>query len=287
MAENMIAVPEEIVDFKPGTRIWFGNEKTQWRVLEVNREEDTALLIADAPICERQFHKDKWSVRWDECDLRKWLNEVYYEKSFTDFEKDAISESSIKNQGDPHFGTKSSKPTTDRLFLLSVKEAKKYFGNNKDRATKCGWWLRTPGYSSFYAANVYDDGEINYHGNNVNGRKGVRPAFRIKLNSELFQSLISDSKSENLKIKEIQYHVWEGIFVAGNVSNNNAESVIQKITEQISGMKKIPIKTAEAAVEFAVKNASLLTKDSVNKLCDVLREKKLGELADNLLADPQ
>ncbi len=47
MAENVIAVPEEVVEFKPGTRIWFGKEKTQWRVLEVNREEETALLIAE------------------------------------------------------------------------------------------------------------------------------------------------------------------------------------------------------------------------------------------------
>ena len=57
MAANAITVPEEIVDFKPGTRIWFGKEKTQWRVLEVNREEETALLIADKEICEKKYHE--------------------------------------------------------------------------------------------------------------------------------------------------------------------------------------------------------------------------------------
>ena len=41
----------------------------------------------------------------------------------------------------------------------------------------CWWWLRSPGNNSNNAANVNNDGSVNYNGNNVNNDNDcVRPA---------------------------------------------------------------------------------------------------------------
>lgn len=42
----------------------------------------------------------------------------------------------------------------------------------------CRWWLRSPGNNSNNAANVNNDGSVNYNGNNVNNdNNGIRPAL--------------------------------------------------------------------------------------------------------------
>ena len=42
----------------------------------------------------------------------------------------------------------------------------------------CWWWLRSPGNNDNNAANVNNDGAVNYNGNNVNNdNNGVRPAL--------------------------------------------------------------------------------------------------------------
>ena len=47
--------------------------------------------------------------------------------------------------------------------------------------TSCWWWLRSPGNNQNNAANVNNDGSINYNGNNVNNdNKCVRPALLSK-----------------------------------------------------------------------------------------------------------
>ena len=42
----------------------------------------------------------------------------------------------------------------------------------------CWWWLRSPGNNQNNAANVNNDGSVNYNGNNVNNDNNcVRPAL--------------------------------------------------------------------------------------------------------------
>ena len=51
MAETVQTVSCMEVEFKAGALLWLGNEKTPWRVLDVERETETALLIAEKPVC--------------------------------------------------------------------------------------------------------------------------------------------------------------------------------------------------------------------------------------------
>ena len=72
-AENTLKYTE--VEFRPGAHLWFGAEKTPWRVLELDREAETALLIAEEPVCEKSYHDKREDITWEQCSLRKWLNE--------------------------------------------------------------------------------------------------------------------------------------------------------------------------------------------------------------------
>ena len=414
MAASM-EVPTMEFEFKPGAHIWFGEERTMWRVLEVDWERETALLIAEESFCERAYHDtytDTYTdITWEKCDLRAWLNGEYYENTFSDEEKAAIVESELENKDNPEYGTKGGNNTKDKIFLLSIEEAEKFFKNPEDRATGSWWWLRSPGRSSKSAAYVdyfgvfRRGGDINLRGNLVFNSCGVRPAFKIDLESDLFHSFILSKSSrsiikspvlhirsgkllgtlpdiqtveipegvteigekcfvdakklsavklsstlkkigkeafagcENLQeisgtngavsygkdvfsgCKKLQYtpemfrntgklcdsfteHLsacgpeelaWLLMYQKGpvwekklpeKITEESAPLILKHMTEHIGNLKKSPKKPAEAAAAFAVSNSMLLPSDGLKAFCDVLREKKLGELADALAADP-
>ena len=201
MTETARTVTYAEAEFEPGVHLWLGNEKTPWRVLEVDRKTETALLITEKPVCERPYHSKWTEITWEQCDLRKWLNEEYYEKIFSEEEKAAILECELKNPDNSDYGTKGGKDTRDRVFLLSIGEAEKYFTDYRDRSTGTWWWLRSPGGFSKVAASVVDFGGIRSFGYDVNLGYGVRPALKINLKSELFQSFISYQSSESIIIK--------------------------------------------------------------------------------------
>ena len=101
MTEYSETMKEEIIDFVPGAKIWFGKEKMHWRVLEVDRKEETALLITEKSVCEKLGHTKPMgvleSVVWEDWTLRKWLNEEYYKKTFSDEEREAVVECKLRN----------------------------------------------------------------------------------------------------------------------------------------------------------------------------------------------
>ena len=207
MAETVQTVSCMEVEFKAGALLWLGNEKTPWRVLDVERETETALLIAEKPVCERPYHSKWTEITWEQCDLRKWLNGEYYKNTFSEEERAGILECELKNPDNPNYGTKGGNDTRDKVFLLSIEEAKKYFMNDRDRSTGIWWWLRSPGGNGDNAAYVGGVGGIIDHGHYVSTRTGVRPALKINLKSELFQSFISAQSSKSIIIKVPQIYI--------------------------------------------------------------------------------
>ncbi|MCR5137758.1 MAG: leucine-rich repeat domain-containing protein [Oscillospiraceae bacterium] len=205
------------MEFKPGALLWFGTERTPWRVLEVDREHETALLIAEEPVCNRAYHEKRENTTWEQCSLRAWLNGEYCEKIFSAEEKAAVVETELENPNNPEYGTEGGNLTKDKIFLLNIDEAKKYFKDNKDRApsprwpsTSRWWWLRSPGCSSDYAVNVYDGGYIYCSGYGVDGRLAVRPAFKINLKSDIIQSFILFESPETMIIRVPELLILEG-----------------------------------------------------------------------------
>ena len=186
-----------------------------WRVLAV--EGNKALLISENSLEDRPYNTIKFTyVIWETCSLRKYLNGEFYNSLGTD--KSKIAETKNSNPDNQWYGTKGGSATTDKIFLLSLDEVVKYFGDSgqltnrgerpKDEdniylwgvindeynsariAINCKngynreWWLRTPGLSTIRATYVNHDGKIRICGNFSHSHYifcGVRPALWLNL----------------------------------------------------------------------------------------------------------
>lgn len=172
-----------------------GSEEIKWRILA--SEEDRVLLISEYALDMTDFNfKRDIKISWENCDLRKWLNQDFYNSAFNQDEKDRILESLVQNSG------RSSDSTYDRLFLLSYDEAGEYFKTDADRqcratayaqssgadvfdlSGKTRWWLRSgnedPDSTERWAAIVWAYGSREYI-SDINTITGiaVRPAMWI------------------------------------------------------------------------------------------------------------
>lgn len=70
---------------------------------------------------------------WEKCELRKWLNDDFYESSFTAEEKERIARTPTINTNIPFYGTNAGRDTVDKIFLLSIEEAENYFASDEER----------------------------------------------------------------------------------------------------------------------------------------------------------
>ena len=201
------------IELKPGAVFPFGAEKVWWRVLELDRETGTMLVVSEKEVCQRVYHSEwRTYVTWEDCDLRKWLNEEYLKKTFNAQEQEAILERTIQTPDNVKYKTKGGNDTQDKLFLLSLDEVQQYFKDNEDRATDSWWWLRSPGDDQDRAAYVNYDGAVDGLGRYVYFGYGIRPAFCINLNADFFQSILSPS-SESFTITVSQQCVMTEVEV--------------------------------------------------------------------------
>lgn len=128
-AEDSISVPVEI-----GEHINFGSyqgEEIEWRVLDV--KDGNALLLSEYGLDVQPFHETKEDdVAWEDCTLRQWLNDKFYESAFTDEEKEKIVLST--SEGFPEYNSRvpggeytyRERETEDKVFLLSYTELCQY-----------------------------------------------------------------------------------------------------------------------------------------------------------------
>ena len=146
----------------------------QWRVLEVRK--DRALLLSEDILEKRSYHTSYTATTWAECELHDYLNGTgsfqgkgFIDDKFSSQERSRILTTPNANPNNQWYGTKGGEPTQDKVFLLSIDEVVKYFGDsgqlknrprnawwindqyNTKRIAKDGseawwWWLRSPGY---------------------------------------------------------------------------------------------------------------------------------------------
>lgn len=172
-----------------------GTEKPiEWIALDVH-PDGTALLITRYAIDKAKFHKKQKSVKWRSSSLRSWLNGKFYKKAFSRKERQAIKTSKNKNPANAAYKTAGGFSTHDKVFVLSIDEAEKYFNNDSSRAVYATpyasknlkfsgtlWhWLRSPGSAPDCAAEVGNLGEVDKVGYFVNRSGMVRPAITVKL----------------------------------------------------------------------------------------------------------
>ena len=116
---------------------YFAYEPLVWRVLEVR--DGIALLLSNAAVECEPFQEDLRDVSWENCTLRSWLNGYgaeanasgkdyseagnnFPDTAFSSEEKEAILETSVRNEANYYFGTDSGTQTEDRIFLPAESE---------------------------------------------------------------------------------------------------------------------------------------------------------------------
>jgi len=145
---------------------------------------------------------------WEMSDVRKWLNNFFLILAFSPDEALCIADTLVQTPDNVIYGTDGGSDTTDKLFLLSVEEAQKYFATDTERKTQIfpdveiggemiyepqehrpnttdyyDWWLRSPGETEEHVACVGPFGDIMEEGQLVDSSKvSYRPAMWIDLN---------------------------------------------------------------------------------------------------------
>lgn len=178
-----------------------------WHVLETG--DDRVLLLSEKIIELGRYHDTYENVAWSISDMRRYLNNGFYNK-FKPHEQSQILETALFTDGNPWFAAGGgTDAATDKIFLLSIEEAVKYFGDsgqlknpigkffidddfNDARKAVCTdnspgrWFLRTPGSSNNFVSVVTIEGKISVTGDFVNRsgselfNVGIRPAVWVK-----------------------------------------------------------------------------------------------------------
>lgn len=174
----------------------------EWLVLEMDEQNKRALLLskhvidwegfADSPIISPSY-----ATSWASSYLRKWLNEDFYQDSFSVEERNNICETNIIPNKE------TEKGTVDKIFLLSADEVKKYFvpretaiafepmimmpasGDKEDPIEidydPVLWWTRTLGKDTDDKLVCVDERGIFCEMGSMCDEIGVRPAMWINL----------------------------------------------------------------------------------------------------------
>ena len=200
----------------------WNEDPIEWIVLEKDSENKRALIISKYIIDVRPitYKSEEKNTTWENSNIRAWLNDKFYDSAFAEDEKTKIKEVQLVNEDNDDYMTLGGRDTTDKIFLLSISEARKYFSNgdnlgNKDQLVKAGatkgteyakhrklgiipknkqdeyeeWMLensaynlRSPGGSQERTAAVGPDAIISTSGFVGTGlnRRGVRPAMWIE-----------------------------------------------------------------------------------------------------------
>ena len=206
--------------YAANTVYWFRYEPLHWRVLD----PATGLVLCETVIDSQPVNnyalqsggkyygdadKTHYANNYAESSIRAWLNEVFYTTAFKPLQKNAITATTLDNSAySTGFSDYDSASTTDKVFLLSYREAQNAaygFSSNinaNDVArqalssdyAKCQglnvksdgtspWWLRSAGYTSVAVCSVHASGVLYYHYNVYYTYYGIRPAMTVDLDA--------------------------------------------------------------------------------------------------------
>lgn len=138
-----------------GDIIQFGG--FEWRVLAL--ESHSMLIITENIIERRPFHNTFEAVTWETSSIRAYLNGEFL-NIFSEAERARIFETTVINNDNPWFLRDGGNDTVDRVFLLSLEELVRYFGDSGI--------LKDGGPCQFTFALLFDD--------QYRGRRAARDA---------------------------------------------------------------------------------------------------------------
>lgn len=167
-----------MADSQVGDVVAFG--RYTWYVAD--KTDDICTLLCQGTVAEMAYNDSKTDITWENCSLRRWLNEDFYNSKFSDGEKAAIISTHYTfTEADSTYETDCGNDTDDKVYLFSYSES----NTVSDEIRDCGinWWLRSPGKEQTDA--VYILGRsANLMGNSVDYAFGVRPAIRVRFTAQ-------------------------------------------------------------------------------------------------------
>ena len=213
--EDLQSIPVILEKDTGGTstrkKITFGEyagEDIDWIVLD--ETADSMFVISEKVIEDKRYNEFVYELTWENSELRKWLNDDFYNSAFDSNEKKRIIKTHLQNPDNPEAFVSGGNDTDDYVFLLSFEELDKYFDGEEDRRAEptehtvesyynppegwevtplrneyFSWWLRTPGAQNWRDSSaeftyVYSMGDLElYGGAPVELHCGVRPAMWI------------------------------------------------------------------------------------------------------------
>ena len=151
-----------------------GKEDIEWRILA--RDGEKLLVISRYALDVQPYDTtQEEDISWETSSLREWLNGTFFNNAFCTEEQDLIQSVTITEDDDQSSSTSPGTDINDKVFLLSISEANKYFVDTDFphfciRDTKrelwckgtayclaqgakniddyCWWWLRSPSTSA-------------------------------------------------------------------------------------------------------------------------------------------
>ena len=189
---NTTAVSEKSTKWDTVTFGNYNGKPLVWRVLNVDGND--AYLVTDDVICKKPYNNVEEEITWKDCSLRKWLNDDFYNSTFSDEEKSIILPKTVKN-GNKFFDI-TQPDTTDTVTLLSLEDVTNpeygflnaYFVPEVSRVVPDSdgdgllWWTRSSGLSLNGVTTVTHNGALVEEGYSVeNIDVCVRPAIHIDI----------------------------------------------------------------------------------------------------------
>lgn len=160
----------------------------KWRVLSV--DGNNAFLLADQNLDAQPYNQERKKVTWENCTLRNWLNDNFYNAAFTAAEQNAINTTGVDD---------------DKIYVLSDDDLfdKKYgfdeisffqetrISTNTPYTQACGaytkdndigyWWINNR-HNNSDSGDVVNDSNAAYIPKDVDDPTGaVRPCLHIDL----------------------------------------------------------------------------------------------------------
>ena len=159
--------------------------ETEWIVLSV--EDDKILLISKYCQAKGNFsEKNDSTCSWEKSPIRAWLNDYFYENTFSEDEQTDILDTYVINM--------RGEDTSDKLYLLDEGELNKYLPVQEERTAgytdeeNVWWWLRSPGGDKDKVACVNDNGAVlkiakAYNPNGI--QQAVRPVMWVSKKADI------------------------------------------------------------------------------------------------------
>lgn len=98
-----------------------GTEPVEWYVLD--KTDGEATLLAVYLLDCKSYN----GATWENCTLRSWLNDEFYNTAFSMEEQAVIVDAKVVNENNPLYNTEGGNDTADKVWLLSLGEIEKYF----------------------------------------------------------------------------------------------------------------------------------------------------------------